>query len=113
MLLTVATVYDDTDAEIRLTGELDHSNADVFRQHLVSALGRLPRQIVVDLSELTFMDSAGIGEIIRANRLLASRDRGLVIRGANESVTKLLEMLGIHLIVRMEPAGGEHADQPG
>ena len=104
MLLTVATVYADTDAEIRLTGELDHANADVFRHHLVSALGRLPRQIVVDLSELTFMDSAGIGEIIRANRLLSSRERGLVIRGANPSVTRLLEMMGIHLIVRMEPA---------
>lgn len=113
MLLTVATVYDGTDAEIRLSGELDHSNADVFRQHLVGALGRLPRQIVLDMSELTFLDSAGIGEIIRANRLLASRERGLVIRGANEPVTRLLEMLGIHLIVRMEPVTDSPSEGSG
>ena len=104
MLLTVVTSSDDTEVEIRLRGELDHSNADVLRQHVLSALARLPRQVVIDMSELTFMDSAGIGEIIRANRLLTSRDRGLVIRGANEAVTRLLEMMGIHLIVRLEPA---------
>ena len=73
------TSSDDTEVEIRLRGELDHSNADVLRQHVLSALARLPRQVVIDMSELTFMDSAGIGEIIRANRLLTSRDRGLVI----------------------------------
>jgi len=106
-------VYDGTEAEIRLSGELDTSNADVFRQHLVSALGRLPRQIVLDMSELTFLDSAGVAEIIRANRLLASRERGLVIRGAGESVTRLLEMLGIHLIVRMVPATDAAAEDSG
>jgi stage II sporulation protein AA (anti-sigma F factor antagonist) len=103
VLLTVVTSSDDTEIEIALTGELDHSNADVLRQHVLSALARLPRQVVIDMSGLTFMDSAGIGEIIRANRLLTSRERGLVIRGANPSVTRLLEMMGIHLIVRLEP----------
>ncbi len=113
MLLTVVTSSDDTEVEIRLRGELDHSNADVLRQHVLSALARLPRQVVIDMSELTFMDSAGIGEIIRANRLLTSRDRGLVIRGANEAVTRLLEMMGIHLIVRLEPAQDASARPSG
>ncbi len=112
MGLQVVSVFDGDDVEILLDGEMDHSTVEDFRRVLVSALARLPRRVVVNMQDLVFLDSAGIGEIIRARRLLASRDRELVVRNANPSITRVLEMMGIHLIVRMESTQDPDPSKP-
>ena len=54
-------------------------------------------RIVLDLSELSFMDSAGLAVILEAERRAGERRRSLVIRRPSRQVTRLLELAGVSL----------------
>jgi len=79
-----------------LRGELDISNADGLVERITGPTGFL---IVVDLSELTFTDSSGLGAILTA-RWRVIRDGGmLVLSRPRRNVQTLLEMTGIDDLV--------------
>lgn len=59
---------------VRLAGELDLYNADEVRAALTEACLRQPERVVVDLSEVEFMDSTSLGVLIEAKRRLARSD---------------------------------------
>ena len=79
-----------------LRGELDISNADGLVEQITGPAGFF---IVVDLSELTFADSSGLGAILTA-RWRVIRDGGmLVLSRPRRNVQTLLEMMGIDELV--------------
>lgn len=55
-----------------LEGEFDLSAVDVVRAKFAEACGEAPSRIVIDLSELTFIDSTGISFLLAA----AKEDEG-------------------------------------
>ena len=58
---------------IRLGGELDLYNADTVREALFTACNGGPSRVVVDLSEVEFMDSTALGVLIEARTKLPNR----------------------------------------
>jgi anti-sigma B factor antagonist len=58
---------------IRLGGEVDLYNADAVREALLTACNGGPSRIVVDLSEVEFMDSTALGVLIEARTKLPNR----------------------------------------
>ena len=54
--------------EITVSGELDMANADSFSHALKQAIDGQASAIVVDLSRLSFMDSAGLRPLVAAAR---------------------------------------------
>lgn len=71
----VAGVSENGDAVVvRLAGELDLSNAPTVREALAGALGRGSPRLVVDLSDVTFIDSTALGVLVEARRKLPNRD---------------------------------------
>ncbi|WP_405965642.1 STAS domain-containing protein [Streptomyces sp. NBC_00723] len=62
-----------------------------------------PLRIVADLSGVTFMDSSGINVFIAA-RLRVSQAQGwLRIAGAQETVLRLLQMVGVDTFIPCHP----------
>ena len=79
--------------EPRIGGEVDHFSAPAFRDALLRAIDRSPTPIVaVDLSGVTFMDSAGYGAIVAANEYAIRQDRLLVIRNLSRSCTRVVRL---------------------
>ena len=73
---------------IRFVGELDHAAASGAMRAVASAAEEfLPRQCVLDLAGLTFMDSSGVAVILRAQRMLSAM-------GA-EQARRVLELAGL------------------
>lgn len=64
----------DNVAVIRVTGELDVSTVAETRSLVHSTISDGWRHLVIDLTECTFMDSAGLGVIIGARRRCLEAD---------------------------------------
>ena len=80
---------------VYLSGELDHHSADGIRRKIDNAiLGNVCKHVIFDFTELTFMDSSGIG-------MLMGRNKSVEILGGkswiicNGTVEKLLSMSGV------------------
>jgi anti-sigma B factor antagonist len=76
-------------------GEIDLSTApDVSTA--IEGVPEAARRVVVDLSEATFLDSAGINALLRCQRELARRDVALrVVSPVNGLVRKALEITNV------------------
>lgn len=61
----------------RLAGELDMASAPEVRARLYEALGEGAQELNLDLSGLTFMDSAGVELLFRMREDLAMRQLAL------------------------------------
>ncbi len=79
-----------------LIGELDHHGAGEVREGLDAAIlrGRC-RQLVMDFSALTFMDSSGIGLVMGRYRLLRSLGGTLRIDGTSPRLERMLRLAGL------------------
>jgi len=89
----------------RLTGELDISGADSTGQRIADAVPISARGVVVDMSELEFIDSSGVSMLFSLARRVGSRRQELrVVAPAGQPVARVLD------IVEFDKAAPVHAD---
>lgn len=79
---------------VRCSGSIDIENAPRFREALASGLRSGRHRLVVDLSRVTFMDSAGIGAIVSVRDQL-QRGARMLVRARDGRIRMLLEMAGL------------------
>jgi len=79
---------------VRLGGELDLYNAHVVRDALVGACANGPNRLVVDLSEVEFMDSTALGVLIEARTKLPDR-RAFVLAAPGVETRRALQISGL------------------
>jgi stage II sporulation protein AA (anti-sigma F factor antagonist) len=85
---------------VRLSGELDHHNADRVRSLIEQAMMKEQvKHVVMDLQKLTFMDSSGIGVILGRYKQVKARGGKMIICHANRTVNRLLELSGLFKII--------------
>ncbi len=95
---------------VHLAGELDLSTAAELERTLRQAQARAP-VVVLDLRELTFIDSSGLHVIVNANaRAIRADGRLIVVRGARQ-LDRLLTVIG--LCELLEIVDLDPADPPG
>jgi anti-sigma B factor antagonist len=80
-------------AWIRLSGELDLATAAQFAARLNDALSAA-RLVVVDLRQLTFMDSTGLSVLVTAQHRARRSGRRLVLIRGPRQVDRLLKLIG-------------------
>jgi anti-anti-sigma factor len=88
------TIYCDEDLALCVIGEVDVSNADQF----AAALGKgvvLGQDIRLELSELTFIDSAGLYALVHSAKALARSGGRLVLASPSAVLLRLLELTAI------------------
>ena len=79
---------------IYVKGELDHDSAAHLGDVIDAELSTKQQALILDLSELSYMDSGGLSLMFdTAKRLSGSGWVGVV--GANEGVSRLLEITGL------------------
>jgi len=79
---------------VKLAGELDLYNAPQVREALADACGNSAERVVVDLSEVEFIDSTALGVLIEARTRLANRDAFLLAAPGLET-RRALEISGL------------------
>ena len=79
---------------VKLGGELDLYNASDVREALHQATAAAPQRVVVDLSEVEFIDSTALGVLIEARTKLNNRRAFLLAAPALET-RRALEISGL------------------
>ena len=106
--MRVSATYEDDLAVIAVAGELDAKTTPVLREAVDAALGRGARWLLVDLHELDFIGSVGVGELIRAVKLLGERGGDLAVACARPNLTRVFDISGtsemLHLSATEEEA---------
>ena len=82
---------------IGMTGELDEHTAVYAREFLDTLIENDSiKKVVMDLSELSFMDSTGIGVLIGRFKTLKSRSIPIMIANPSRVVDKILTLSGMY-----------------
>lgn len=88
---------------IRVAGELDLSNVSEVRAVVAEQCERKPPALVFDLSDLSYMDSSGLGVLVGAKRRLAATEGEVLIITQQNSALKALSLSGLDRIIRVFP----------
>ena len=81
---------------LKMTEEIDHHVAERMRRRADDEITKyMPRKVVLDFNNVTFMDSAGIGMVLGRYKMINMLGGTLEMRNVNTSVRKIFEMSGI------------------
>jgi anti-anti-sigma factor len=80
---------------LRLEGDFDGASVPRVRDGLNAALSEGYRSIVIDLSNVTYMDSSALGFIVWADQRLQPVAGTLALAGANADVSRILQLTGL------------------
>ena len=85
---------------IFLKGELDECAADFAREQIDAAVSHSSiKSVVFDLSQLSFMDSTGIGVLIGRYKRMKNRNVVAFVKNPSPSVDKIFKMSGLYQII--------------
>ncbi len=92
----VETSYYDNILTARLSGEIDHHKAPYIRQKIDSqAEYYRPKELHLDFSSVTFMDSSGIGLIMGRYRQISLLGGVLKVVNVPKGLLKIISLSGI------------------
>jgi stage II sporulation protein AA (anti-sigma F factor antagonist) len=99
--LDVSRVDDEVEL-VAIGGELDFGQS----KELADTLERLRREgarwFVLDLAELTFIDSSGINVLVVAARAAADGDGALIVAAARQHVQRVFEIVRLSELMPVE-----------
>jgi anti-sigma B factor antagonist len=80
---------------IAVEGELDMETAPEFTERVELSVWGTVGAFVLDLSELSFLDSSGLHALLRARAYLAREDRTLVLVCPRGPARRVLDLAGV------------------
>ena len=95
----------DDEQVIVVSGEVDLSVTDRLWGCMAVAIAA-GGPVVLDLQQVTFIDSSGLNLLGRAHHDLGDRPELVVVRRPSPQVSRVLEMSGVGAYVTVVPAGG-------
>ena len=106
--MDVTTRWYGDAAVIKLKGALDHDSAPGLTDELLYLLQKVDSgAIVIDLSELEYMSSAGLKSLLMISRAAKDSTRRTFVAAAKPLVRELLEMSHANLVLQIVPAVSE------
>ncbi len=88
---------------VALSGELDSVCAYTFDARLRDVEEREPPFILLDLRQLDFVDSAGVGRILAAHRRARTAERPLRLTRGTKTVQRVLAITALDQVLEFEP----------
>jgi anti-sigma B factor antagonist len=89
---------DGTATTIYVTGELDAATAPELRACVVSLVEQGRRRVILDLGELRFIDSTGLGSLVGVRKRVRESGGELVLTNPAQRIVKLLEITGLDAV---------------
>jgi anti-sigma B factor antagonist len=104
---------DDSTYVISLSGEVDLYTAPEFKQQLLDVIGEGGRDVVVDFSDTTFIDSTTLGVLVGGVKRLRAQDGRLLLVCSDRNITKIFEITGLDRVFTIYPTRDEALAKTG
>jgi anti-sigma B factor antagonist len=94
-LLSITRTDDDRGVVLALSGELDVITAPDLAEQLDALASEACPRVLIELSGLTFVDSAGVSVLVKSRHEAEANGRRLILRNATEQVSQVFSVLGL------------------
>ncbi|MGZ4282290.1 MAG: STAS domain-containing protein [Gaiellaceae bacterium] len=98
---------------IALSGEVDLYTAPEFKQQLLDVIGNGAKNVIVDFSNTTFIDSTTLGVLVGGVKRLRPNDGQLSLVCSDRNITKIFEITGLDRVFTIYPTREEAVSQVG
>jgi anti-sigma B factor antagonist len=96
---------------ISLSGEVDLYTAPEFKQQLLELVGRGAKDVVVDLTNTTFIDSTTLGVLVGGVKRLRPNGGQLSLVCSDRNITKIFEITGLDKVFPIYTTRSEAVEQ--
>jgi stage II sporulation protein AA (anti-sigma F factor antagonist) len=94
-----------------MAGELDHHSAEEVRNKIDDRLDRDNiTKLIMDFSDVSFMDSSGIGVVIGRYKKLSLKKGSICVTRVGGSVKRVFELSGMFKIIKLYDSIEEAAE---
>jgi anti-sigma B factor antagonist len=98
---------------IALSGEVDLYTAPEFKQQLLEVIGKGGKQVVVDFTDTTFIDSTTLGVLVGGVKRLRPTGGQLSLVCSDRNITKIFEITGLNKVFPIHETRSEALDSLG
>jgi anti-sigma B factor antagonist len=98
---------------ISLAGEVDLYTAPEFKQQLLDVIGKGAKNVVVDFSDTTFIDSTTLGVLVGGIKRLRGQDGQLSLVCSDRNITKIFEITGLDRVFQIYQSRDEALAKAG
>jgi len=95
MNLTLATTDEDGVAVVSAHGEIDVATAPELRQAIVEVASAGPGPLVIDLTDVDFLDSTGLGVLVSGLKRFRTMGTDVILVIASNRIMKVFEITGL------------------
>jgi anti-sigma B factor antagonist len=100
---SIQAVTEGPTTTLRVAGEVDLATADELNQAIAAALQAGPGALVVDLAEVTFLDSTGLAVLVAVTNQTGTSGVRLTIRDPAPRVRNVIRITGLGEFLPIEP----------
>jgi anti-sigma B factor antagonist len=83
---------------IALSGEVDLYTAPEFKQQLLDVIGQGSKEVIVDFTDTTFIDSTTLGVLVGGVKRLRPNGGRLSLVCNDRNITKIFEITGLNKV---------------
>jgi anti-sigma B factor antagonist len=110
-LVTIDVSGDASHTRVTAVGEIDSSSAPLFRERLEPLLHGDVAEITIDLTAVTFLDSAGLCVLAAAHRRAVASGNTVRVLASSRAVIRPLQITGLWELLQVEHVPAK-ADRP-
>jgi anti-sigma B factor antagonist len=99
MLLRVDATSEGHTTTITADGEIDLATVNTLRSAITKAMQRGANHVTLDLDQVSYIDSSGLGTLIGAHKRLTASGGTLTIRCSQPRVLRLLAVTGLDRVL--------------
>jgi anti-sigma B factor antagonist len=98
-------------AVVHIEGEVDVASAPTLRERLVDLVSAGRHRLAVDLTDVSFLDSVGLGVLIGGVKRARAQGGDLVLVAPSGGVERVLDLTGLLSVIKTVPSLDD-LDQP-
>lgn len=103
MSIKVSKRNSDKDVVYMLEGRLDTSGSAILKLELDMATANATGNIILDMSRVTFISSAGIGVTVKGHSVLKQKGYEIRVAAPTDEVKKIYDLLGFSHVIKLFP----------